>query len=426
MVEILVKEGDTVAEGSAVAILESGDAVAPEPESAAPEIPAEAEAPVAVAPEPQETATAERIIAVPDTGGSEGVEVIELCVAPGDTVAEGDSLIVLESDKASMEVPCPASGEILELLVKEGDQVSDGDPIARLLAVSGPAADGGTPPQDSVDSAPAAPSTDPDAGSRPRHIAVLPAPTGSRPKFPDNLVYAGPAVRKTARELGVDLTQVKGSGPRGRLLKEDLQDFVKAALQSPVASGGKGMGIPSIPDIDYAQFGEIDIQDRSRLHKLTAANMQRSWLNVPHVTQYDDALADPVWQDMEFRRSNADVVDQFVSGEVDEVHLLFTRYVNALTFKPGSTKFLPIEPEAAKEGDGPKLAHEYDFEPEPAKILEKLVPRYVEVSFHRLLLESMSSEHAARMSAMRNATDSATDMIDELTLIYNNARQSGR
>ena len=117
------------------------------------------------------------------------------------------------------------------------------------------------------------------------------------------------------------------------------------------------------------------------------------------------------------------LVDMFVSAEVDEVYLLFTRYVNALTFKPGHVKFLPIEAEAPREGT--KLAHEYDFEPEPAKILDKLIPRYVEVSFHRLLLESMASEHAARMNAMRNATDSATDLIDSLTLIYNNARQAG-
>jgi F-type H+-transporting ATPase subunit gamma len=115
------------------------------------------------------------------------------------------------------------------------------------------------------------------------------------------------------------------------------------------------------------------------------------------------------------------LVEMFLAGEVDEVHLLFTRYVNAMTFKPGSVKFLPIEPEKTEK----KLSHEYEFEPEPALILDKLIPRYVEVSFHRLLLESMSSEHAARMNAMRNATDSASDMISSLTLQYNNARQAG-
>ena len=113
------------------------------------------------------------------------------------------------------------------------------------------------------------------------------------------------------------------------------------------------------------------------------------------------------------------LVEMFLSGEVDEVHLLFTRYVNALTFKPGVVKFLPIEPDVST------LSREIEFEPEPARILDKLIPRYVEVSFHRLLLESMSSEHAARMNAMKNATDSAKEIIETLTLQYNNARQAG-
>ena len=119
------------------------------------------------------------------------------------------------------------------------------------------------------------------------------------------------------------------------------------------------------------------------------------------------------------------LVDWFLSGAVDEVHLLFTRYVNAITFQPGTVKFLPIEPPAKKESDKPKAAVEYEFEPEPAALLDRLTPRYVEVLFHRLLLESMSSEHAARMNAMRNATDSASDIITALTLQYNNARQAG-
>jgi F-type H+-transporting ATPase subunit gamma len=118
-----------------------------------------------------------------------------------------------------------------------------------------------------------------------------------------------------------------------------------------------------------------------------------------------------------------DLVEMFRSGKVDEVYLLFTRYVNAMTFQPGHVKFLPIEARGAEGKKGPPL--EYEFEPEPEKILDRLIPRYVEVSFHRLLLESMSSEHAARMNAMRNATDNATGLIDNLTLVYNKARQSG-
>ncbi len=116
------------------------------------------------------------------------------------------------------------------------------------------------------------------------------------------------------------------------------------------------------------------------------------------------------------------LLDMFESGRADEIHLLFTRYVNALTFRPGAVKFLPIWPERAAVAGG---APDYEFEPEPAAILDRLLPRYVEVSFHRLLLESMSSEHAARMNAMRNATDNATELIDGLTLVYNKARQSG-
>lgn len=116
------------------------------------------------------------------------------------------------------------------------------------------------------------------------------------------------------------------------------------------------------------------------------------------------------------------LVGMYLSGEVDEVYLLFTRYVNALTFSPGHVRFLPVEPAECEEGK--KACLEYEFEPDPAGILEKLLPRYVEVCFHRLLLESMSSEHAARMNAMRNATDNATEMIDSLTLLYNKARQA--
>jgi F-type H+-transporting ATPase subunit gamma len=146
------------------------------------------------------------------------------------------------------------------------------------------------------------------------------------------------------------------------------------------------------------------------------------WLRKQDVTPRAEYVQLPT--ELPFSRIKAmtkGLVDDFLKGEVDEVHLVFTRYVNAMTFKPGSVKFLPIE---AERKDA-KLAHEYEFEPEPARILDRLIPRYVEVSFHRLLLESMSSEHAARMNAMRNATDSASDLISSLTLLYNNARQAG-
>ncbi|MFT5482463.1 MAG: pyruvate dehydrogenase E2 component (dihydrolipoamide acetyltransferase) [Halieaceae bacterium] len=300
VVEILVKEGDTVAEGSAVVVLESTAVAASSPEPA-PEVvvasPVDVESPVVVespavddkpaAPKTASAAPAEEIVTVPDTGGSDDVEVIEIMVAVGDIVSEGDSLIVLESDKASMEVPSSAAGEVLEMLVKEGDQVSNGDPILRLLAtgtaepapVSAPASAAPAP----------APASAVDGSSRSPRIVEMPASPASVAATTDDTIYAGPAVRKTARELGVSLAQVTGSGPRGRILKEDVQGFVKVALAKPAAGATSGAGIPAIPDIDFSQFGDIDVQDRSRLDKLTAANMSRNWLNVPHVTQFDDA-----------------------------------------------------------------------------------------------------------------------------------------
>ena len=126
----------------------------------------------------------------------------------------------------------------------------------------------------------------------------------------------------------------------------------------------------------------------------------------------------------QIREMTGGLVKMFTSGQVDEVHLLFTRYINALTFTPGKVQFLPVVPEEG-DGAGGRTGADWEFEPEPEKILDKLIPRYVEVSFHRLLLESMSSEHAARMNAMRNATDNATELISSLTLIYNKARQAG-
>jgi F-type H+-transporting ATPase subunit gamma len=145
--------------------------------------------------------------------------------------------------------------------------------------------------------------------------------------------------------------------------------------------------------------------------------------NVAMKSQYQGLPTDLPFS--QIKAMSKELVDWFTSGQVDEVHLLFTRYVNAITFQPGDVKFLPIEPPAPAAGEKPKAAVEYEFEPEPAALLDQLTPRYVEVSFHRLLLESMSSEHAARMNAMRNATDSASDIITSLTLQYNNARQAG-
>ncbi|MDH4042796.1 MAG: E3 binding domain-containing protein, partial [Gammaproteobacteria bacterium] len=242
-------------------------------------------------------------VTVPDIGGAEAAEVIEVLVAVGDEVAVDQGLIVLESDKASMEIPSTLAGTVVELLVAEGQQLAEGAPVA-IIEVSGetlaePAQEpvtktGQAAAAEEVPAAqPAAPVDEPAPAPTPGAVAVVepapaaaaaaprPATTGERAG-----VYAGPAVRKLAREFGVTLQQVSGTGPRGRVLKEDLQQFVQKALsENPAAVAGAG--IPAIPEIDFARFGPVEITQRSKLDKLTAGNMQRSWLNVPHVTQFD-------------------------------------------------------------------------------------------------------------------------------------------
>ncbi len=244
-------------------------------------------------------------VTVPDIGGAEAAEVIEVLVAVGDEVAVDQGLIVLESDKASMEIPSTLAGTVVELLVAEGQQLAEGAPVA-IIEVSGetlaePAQEpvtktGQAAAAEEVPAAqPAAPVDEPAPAPTPGAVAVVepapaaaaaaprPATTGERAG-----VYAGPAVRKLAREFGVTLQQVSGTGPRGRVLKEDLQQFVQKALSDRPAAVA-GAGIPAIPEIDFARFGPVEITQRSKLDKLTAGNMQRSWLNVPHVTQFDEA-----------------------------------------------------------------------------------------------------------------------------------------
>jgi pyruvate dehydrogenase E2 component (dihydrolipoamide acetyltransferase) len=244
-------------------------------------------------------------VTVPDIGGAEAAEVIEVLVAVGDEVAVDQGLIVLESDKASMEIPSTLAGTVVELLVAEGQQLAEGAPVA-IIEVSGetlaePAQEpvtktGQAAAAEEIPAAqPAAPVDEPAPAPTPGAVAVVepapaaaaaaprPATTGERAG-----VYAGPAVRKLAREFGVTLQQVSGTGPRGRVLKEDLQQFVQKALSDRPAAVA-GSGIPAIPEIDFARFGPVEITQRSKLDKLTAGNMQRSWLNVPHVTQFDEA-----------------------------------------------------------------------------------------------------------------------------------------
>lgn len=224
-------------------------------------------------------------VRVPDLGGMDQVEVIELSAAQGDVLAAEAPLIVLESDKASMDVPAPATGTLLRYLVKVGDKVSSGTPIAEMR-FTGTAAAAAPTPSASVAAAQPQASSVPDSphAATPAPVIQPPVETGAAGKD----VHAGPAVRMMARELGVDLTLVKGSGPRNRILKEDLQGFVKQKMQQPAAAAG-GFALPELPAEDFSRFGPVETKALSKIKLATARNMRISWLSIPQVTQFDDA-----------------------------------------------------------------------------------------------------------------------------------------
>ena len=288
VVEVKITEGGTCNEGDLLIVLEVGggaaDTAAPAAQSTAPAAaPAVAAAPVA--------GGVENVL-VPDLSGATDVDVIEVMVKAGDVIEEGDSLIALETDKASMEVPAPKGGTVKEVLIKEGGTCNEGD-VLLVLEVAGHAAEGAP--------VAAAPSAQP-AASAPAQAsaAAATAPAASAVNQVDlekknRKVNAGPAVRATAREYGVDLSDVKGTGRNGRVLKEDVQSYVKNALKqlkekpATAAAVTGGSGIPAIPAVDFSKFGEVEKVALSKIGKLTAANMSRCWLNIPHVTQFDDA-----------------------------------------------------------------------------------------------------------------------------------------
>ncbi|NBS11494.1 MAG: biotin/lipoyl-binding protein [Gammaproteobacteria bacterium] len=290
---LALKEGDSVKQGDPIAEVEGAGQGGTEHATPAP-APATAEPPVAPA-TGASVSSAEIPVVVPDTGSADGVTVIEVAVSVGDTVAEGDTLIVLESDKASMEIPSPVAGTILALSVGEGTSVKQGDPIAVVAGAAAPA---------SVSSPAAAPVASPAPAPTSAPIAA-PAVTPEVPQASAG-VHAGPAVRALARELGLELSRVSGTGPRGRITKDDLHQFVKRALsQAPTASvatagASAGAGIPPIALPDFAAFGPIERVKMSKIHVLTADNMTRCLLNVPAVTQFDQA---DITELEEFRKS---------------------------------------------------------------------------------------------------------------------------
>ncbi len=265
-------------------------------------------------------------VLVPDIGNFSDVEIIEVLVAPGDRVKAEDSLITLESDKASMEIPSSDSGIVKELKVKVGDRISTGKPIL-VLELSG---DGTTEPAVSTATQPATPAplppnAQPARGTTPTPTApapaavvpppsVRPSPTAKIDEVKFAVAYASPSVRRFARELGVDLGRVDGTGPKGRILKEDVQAFVKRALTQGV---GSGLAVAPMPEIDFGQWGEIELKPLSKINKLTGQNLHRNWVNVPHVTQFDEA---DITDLEDFRKS---LVEEYKSKGIKLTLLVF-------------------------------------------------------------------------------------------------------
>ena len=304
--ELKVNVGDKIAEGSLVLLLEvADDASAPAPAAAAP---APASAPVAeaaaaatpaAAPAPAAGGLVE--VTVPDIGDFKEVEVIELMVKVGDAIKVDQSLLTVESDKASMEIPSSHAGIVKELKVKVGDKVAKGS-LVLVVETTGAAAAAPAAAAPAAAPAPAAQAAAaPAAAVASAPVAAAPAPAAA-PAVNGKLAHASPSIRKFARELGVELASVGGSGPKGRITQEDVQNFVKgvmsgavaapgAANAAPVAKAGSGVGLDLLPwpSLDFSKFGTTELLPLSRIKKISGPNLHRNWVMIPHVTQFDEA-----------------------------------------------------------------------------------------------------------------------------------------
>ena len=300
--ELKVSVGDKIAEGSLVLLLEvADDASAPAPAAAAPAAaPAAEAAPAAAAPAAAAPAGAPALVevTVPDIGDFKEVEVIELMVKVGDAIKVDQSLLTVESDKASMEIPSSHAGIVKELKVKVGDKVAKGSLVLVVETTGGAAAPAAAAPAAAPAQAAAAPAAA--VASAPVAVAAAPAPAAA-PAVNGKLAHASPSIRKFARELGVELASVGGSGPKGRITQEDVQNFVKGvmsgavaapgAASAPVAKAGSGVGLDLLPwpSLDFSKFGTTELLPLSRIKKISGPNLHRNWVMIPHVTQFDEA-----------------------------------------------------------------------------------------------------------------------------------------
>lgn len=312
--EVKVAVGDKVSQGSLVVMLEVGGAA---PAAAAPQAsvpaasapvaqaaPAAAVAPVAAA----APVVAVKEIQVPDIGDASNVDVIEVLVSVGDMITADQGLITLETDKATMEVPAPFAGKLLSLTVKVGDKVSQGSVIATVETIAAGAA---APAPVAQAAAPAPVSAAPVAASAPASRPPVPHHPSAGSPVSTGAVHASPAVRRLAREFGVDLTQVTGSGRKGRIMKEDVQAYVKYELSRPKATAatsvgagnGGGLQVIAAPKVDFSKFGEVEEIPLSRIQKISGPNLHRNWVTIPHVTQFDEA---DITEMEEFRKQQND------------------------------------------------------------------------------------------------------------------------
>ena len=311
--ELKIALGDKVKQGSVIAVVESADAGAAAAPAAAPAPAAAASVPAPVAaPAPAPAAAAPAAagpveVRVPDIGDFKDVAVIEMLVKVGDTIKVEQSLFTVESDKASMEIPSPAAGVLKELKVKIGDTVNIGDLVAVLEGAATAAAPAAAP----APVAAAAPVPAPVAVAAPAVAVAAAAPAAATASVPAHqpgtptagLPHASPSVRKFARELGVPIDEVKGTGPKGRITQDDVAAFTKQVMAGAVqtkaqaakapaaAAGGSGVGLDLLPwpKVDFTKFGPVERKDLSRIKKISGANLHRNWVVIPHVTNHDDA-----------------------------------------------------------------------------------------------------------------------------------------